>query len=139
MKVRQRILLYGNSLILGTIGVSLGRNSQFEVIKRLPLLQETQKVDAAKTDIILFDLETTPPEAVLSLLEINPALQLIGISPDINLIKVWSVRELREASMQDLLQVIKSEAEADPAGSGGNEICSHRSVVNRSRNVKVGY
>jgi len=131
VKATRRILLYGNSIILGTIGVSLGRNSQFEVIKRLPLLQETQKVDAAKTDIILFDLETTPPEAVLSLLEINPTLQLIGISPDINLIKVWSVRELRNVNIQDLLEVIKSEAEESAVESGGKEVRPDRSDANK--------
>ena len=114
MKATKRILLYGNSIILGTIGISLGRHSQFEVTKLVAPLQETQKLDAAEMDIILFDLETTHPEAVLSLLEINPTLHLIGISPDINLVKVWSIRELRGISMQDLLQVIKSGAKDSP-------------------------
>lgn len=121
MKAKRQILLYGNSVILGTIGASLRRVSQFEVTKLVPPVQETQKLDAAKTDIVLFDLEATHPEAVLSLLEINPALQLIGISPDINLAKVWSIRELREVSTQDLLKVIKSEAKDSPVESDGNE------------------
>ena len=55
------------------------------------MLQETQKIHATKTDILLFDLETTWPEAVFSLLESKANLQLIGISPDINLVKVWSI------------------------------------------------
>lgn len=114
MKATKRILLYGNSFILGSIGASLGHYSHFEVTKLAPPLQEKQKVDAANTDIILFDLETTHPEAVLSLLEINPTLQLIGISPDVNLVKVWSIKELREISMQDLLRVINSGAEGTP-------------------------
>jgi hypothetical protein len=67
-------------------------------------------------------LETTHPEAVLSLLETNPILQLIGISPGINLVKIWSIRELREVSMQDLLQVITSEAKDLPVESGGNGV-----------------
>ena len=110
MKARRRILLYGNSVILGTIGASLRRVSQFEVTTLASLPQEPQEVNNLKPDIILFDLEATHPEAVLSLLKINPALQLIGVSPDINLVKVWSIRELREVSTQDLLKVIKSEA-----------------------------
>ena len=125
MRASKRILLYGNSVILGTIGASLGRYPQFEVTKVVPPLRETQKLDVANTDIILFDLETTHPEAVFSFLEINPTLQLIGISPGINLVKVWSLRELREVSMRDLIKVIKSEAKDSPAESGCDEVCSY--------------
>jgi hypothetical protein len=122
METNKRILLYGNSVILGTIGVSLGRDSQFEVTRLATPMKKTQKLDAVKTDILLFDLGTTRPGAVLSLLESNPALQLIGISPDVNLVKVWSIRELREVSMDDLLQVITSDAKDSPVESGGNEV-----------------
>jgi hypothetical protein len=131
VKANKRILLYGNSVILGTIGVSLGRDSQFEVTILATPGQETQKLDAAKTDVLLFDLESTRPGAVLSLLESNPALQLIGVSPDVNLIKVWSAQELREVSMQDLLQVIKSEAKDSTVESGGDEVRPYQSVVNK--------
>jgi hypothetical protein len=55
------------------------------------------------------------------LLEINPTLQLIGISSDVNLVKVWSIRELREVSMQDLFQVINSEAKVSPVEPGGSD------------------
>ena len=109
MKTARRILLYGNSVILGAVGISLERYSQFEVTKLALPLKETEKLAAAKIDIIVFDMQTTNPEAVLSLLEINPTIQLIGISPDINLVKVWSIRELREVSMQGLLEFIKNE------------------------------
>jgi hypothetical protein len=122
VKKRRQIILYGNSLILETIGISLMAYPQFEVTKLVPSLQETQKIDVAKADIILFDLETTSPEAVLPLLETNPSLQLIGVSPGINLVKVWSIRELREVSMQDLLKVIKSDAKDSSVESAGNEV-----------------
>lgn len=88
-------------------------------------------VAAAKTDILLFDLESTHPGAVLRLLGTNPTLQLIGISPGYNLIKIWSIRELREVSMQDLIQVIKSEAKDITVRSGGNEVHLDRSVFNK--------
>ena len=121
MKVKRRILLYGNSVILGTIGISLSRYSQFEVTKLAPSLQGKQKMGAAKTDILLFDLETTHPKTVFSLLGTHPVLQLIGISPDLNLIKIWSIRELRELSMLDLLNVINNESKYVPAGPGDDE------------------
>ena len=117
MKAIRRILLYGNSVILGTIGASLRNDSRFEVTMLAPPLKEPPELDALKPDILLFDLETTHPESVLSLLETHLALLLIGISPGINLVKVWSIRELREVSMQDLLKVIKSEAKDSPVSS----------------------
>jgi hypothetical protein len=35
---------------------------------------------------------------------------LIGISPDINLVKIWSGRQVRELSTQDLFELIMREA-----------------------------
>ena len=92
MKPNRQILLYGNSLILGAIGASLRRLSQFEVTAFAPPLQEMQDLDSLKVDIILFDLETTHSEAVYSMLKTHPGLLLVGISPDINLVKIWSGR-----------------------------------------------
>ena len=125
MATNKRILLYGNSLILGSIGDSLRRCPQFEVTTLLPPLQELQKRDSPNPDILLFDLETTRPEAVFSLLESDSKLQVIGISPGINLVKVWSIRELREVSMGDLLEVITSEAKDSPVESGGDAVRPH--------------
>jgi hypothetical protein len=122
METNKRILLYGNSLILGSIGNSLCRSPQFEVTTFLPTLEGIQKVDSLKPDILLFDLETTRPETVFSLLESDQNLQVIGISPDINLVKVWSIRELREVSMGDLLEVIRSEAKEPPVESVGDAV-----------------
>ena len=110
MKTARRILLYGNSVILGTIGISLSRYSQFEVTKIAPSLQEKQKVGAAKADILLFDLEAPHTEKFFSLLKTNPTLHLIGVNPGINLVKVWSGRQLQELSMQGLLDLIKGAA-----------------------------
>jgi len=110
VKVTRRILLYGNSVILGAVGTSLRRLSQFEVKALAPSLQIMQELDAVNPDILLFDLETTHSEAVFSMLKINPGLLLVGISPDINQIKIWSGWQVRELSTQDLLELIKSEA-----------------------------
>jgi hypothetical protein len=122
MEKNKRILLYGNSLILGSIGTILRRCSQFEVTTLLPPLQEIQKLNSLKPGILLFDLDTTRLEAFFFLLGGNPNLHLIGISPGINLVKVCSNRELREVPMADLLEVIRSEAKDLPVKSGGNEV-----------------
>jgi hypothetical protein len=77
-------------------------------------LPGAQVLDDAKPEILLFDLETTHAEAVFSLLKTNPRLLLIGISPDINLVRIYSGRQVRELSTQSLLELIKIEANELP-------------------------
>lgn len=109
MKAKRRILFYGNSVILGSIGASLQRSGQFEVTKLVPSLDESLKLKTEKPEILLFDLESPHTEAVFSYLESNPGLLLIGLSPDINLVQVWSGLEFRELSTQSLLELINGE------------------------------
>jgi len=128
VKAHKRILLYGNSLILGTIGGSLRRLSQFEVTTLATPLQEVREFDDVNPDIILFDLETTHTESVFSMLETNPTLLLIGISPDINLVKIWSGRQLRDISTQGFLDLIKSEIKDLSVDACSDENRPYRSV-----------
>jgi hypothetical protein len=106
MKAKQTIFIYSDSIILGAVAASLRRTSQFEVmtLPSLPLL--AKKFDILTPDILIFDLENPNTEVLFSLLEAYPTLQLIGISPDINLVKIWSGRELRDISTQGLLELI---------------------------------
>ena len=102
MEDHRRILLYGDTLILDSLGAVLRNWSEFEVISLSPPLPGLAEVEALEPDVVLFDIETTRPEAVFSLLETRPGLLLLGISPDGNLIRLWSGREMREASGKQL-------------------------------------
>ena len=102
MKTTRRILLYGNSVILGTIGASLRGCSGFEVTTLKTPLPDAQVLDDAKPDILLFDLEAPHTEAVFSLLKTNPTLHLIGVSPGINLVTNPSISVLTRQSTQSL-------------------------------------
>ena len=57
-------------------------------------------------------------EAVFSLLKADPALLLIGVGPGINLVNVWSGRQLRELSMQGLIDLIINAANDLPVEAG---------------------
>ena len=111
MNPSRRIILYGNSVILGTIGASLQRCTQFEVVSQAPPPQPATALQKGNRDVILFDLEAPHTEAVFSLLRADPTMLLIGVSPSINLVDVWSIRELRGISMPDLVGLIKSGIE----------------------------
>ncbi len=108
MERKRRIVLYGNSVIMGSIGTSLRRSARFDVTT-LPQPPQ-QELQALNPDVILFDLEAANSEFAFSLLESRPGLLLIGISPDTNLVKVWSGQQLRELSTSDLLRIIDTNA-----------------------------
>lgn len=114
MEAYRRILLYGNSVILGSIGACLRRCSQFEVMTLDTILPEMEVFHTIKPDIVLFDLEASTTESVFHLLKTNPALLLIGINPGTNLIRVWNSRQLQDMSMKDLFKLIKRGAIIDP-------------------------
>jgi hypothetical protein len=92
----------------------------------VPHLPDTQNLDLINPDILIFDLDTTHTEAVFSILKTHPSLLLIGISPGINLVKIWSGRQVRELSTQSLFELIDSEVNHMRVKSGGVENLSFR-------------
>jgi hypothetical protein len=130
VRARRRILIYGKSVILGAIGASLSGCSEFEVTTLNLPLPGAQVLDDAKPDILLFDLDSPHSEAVFSILKTNPSFLLMGISPDINLVKIWSGRQVRELSTQSLLELIKSEENDMSFKLGGDKDLSYRSFEN---------
>jgi hypothetical protein len=107
MEKRQRVILYGRSLILGTVGASLQKRPTLEVAYlSIPFPSVQELVDMAP-DVILFDAGSARPVAAFALFEICPDLLLIGIDPGNNQARLWSGRELHELSIEDLLHVIE--------------------------------
>ena len=111
MKASQRIFLYGNTVILGTIGASLRRFSEYEVITLKLPEKKLQRFECGKFDVCIFDLQSTQPEELMPFIKINPTLLLIGLDPDVNEVQVWSGRQFRELSTQDLLELLNNHAE----------------------------
>jgi hypothetical protein len=116
----RRILLYGDSVILGSVGATLRTWREFEVISLSPPLPGLSDLEALGPDAILFDVEMAHPDAAFSLLETRPGLLLLGISPDGNVVRLWSARQLRELSSKDLKAVIEEQlAGARPSENAG--------------------
>lgn len=104
-----RICIYGNSVILGTLGLNLRLHHQCEVTVLIPPFPGKQHLEELKPDVIFFDLEADHPEMAFSMLDSYPGLKLIGISPDTNVVKIWSGKQLKELSTSDLMEVINNE------------------------------
>jgi len=105
---KRLVVLYGNSIILGTLGASLRHYPHLEVIPLMAPFPTGLELEAMDMDVIIFDLEITRPERLFSLLEARPGVLLIGVDPDSNQISLWSGRHLQELSTQDLVEVINS-------------------------------
>jgi hypothetical protein len=118
---QQRVILYGRTVILGTVGNSLQKRPQFEVISLEAPYPGVQELGAMEPDVILFDTDTPRPEAAFALLATCPGLQLIGIDPDRDQVLLWSGQQLHELSVQDLVEVMHGERHGERGTRGGGE------------------
>ena len=115
MDERKRVVLYGNSVVLGCIGASLERGDRFEVLHLSPPLPGRSELEKMAPDVVVFDAETGRPRPAFSLLETRSDLRLLGVSPDGNLIRLWSGCQYRELSAKDVTELIESGSpSADP-------------------------
>lgn len=108
MRDRKRIVILGNTLILGALEESIRRGGQFDVVC-LARANDVDELGSMKPDAILFDLATPHMEFIFSLSESFSKLLLVGISPDTNIVKMWVGRQLQELTTQGLLTVIKDQ------------------------------
>ena len=109
MDVSRRIVLYGNSLILGTLANSLRSSPQFEITTFAPPLPDTHQLAACTPDVVLFDLNSPYNEAVFPLLQTCPKVLLLGVSPDKNQVQMWAGQQLKELSTQGLMNIINEQ------------------------------
>jgi len=114
MEKRQRVVLYGDSLILETVGASLRKYPQFEITSLSAPYPSARQLEAMEPDVILFDMGTPRPEAAFSLLATCPGLQLIGIDPETHQTLVWSGRQEPAVVAADLINIIRPAADNSP-------------------------
>ncbi len=105
METQQTILIYGNSLVLSGIQLSLKACPSFEVIT-LDLTASQAKLLASSPDAVIFDLGAVQPDFPLAMLQ-HPDLLLIGIDPKTHQALVWSGRQFSALSMQELFALIQ--------------------------------
>ena len=89
-------------MILDSVGASFERVPRFEVISLSPPLPGASELEPMAPDVIVFDVESDVAAGAFSLLETRPDLLLLGISPDGNVVRLWSGRQFHELSTKDL-------------------------------------
>ena len=81
MEKIQRVMVYGNTLVLAGIEASLSLDPDCEVIGHA-LTANQPELSKLQPDIVVFDLAAVPPEYLLEQLPSQPDLLLIGIDPE---------------------------------------------------------
>ena len=109
MGKRQRVVLYGDSLVLAGMGASLKTYPGIELIclaAQPPA--EVRQLWALRPAVVILDLGAVPPDLPVSLLGEQPELLLIGMDAAGDKLLVLSGRQARAVTTADLVQVIEA-------------------------------
>ena len=102
------IALFGNSLVMSSIGASLQNRAGVRLLLvDAALPSPAQQLDTDDPDVVIFDLATIQPDRVVALLESHPRL-LVGIDLAANKALVLSGISTRVWTPDDLVQLIES-------------------------------
>ncbi len=103
---RQRVILYGDSLILEGLRPSLQARPNIEIcVLDQPLGERLAELRSMCPAALIFDLGAVRPDCPLALLQ-QPGLRLIGINPETHRALVWSGRQVTAVDVGDLVQVV---------------------------------
>jgi hypothetical protein len=107
MKNKRTVLLFGESLIIATIGTFLHNREELEVVHlEAELPGSHDAIQRISPDVILFDVATVRMETALSFLEDQPNLRLIGINLSSGTMLVLCGHHTRAMTADDLFQTI---------------------------------
>ena len=114
MPETRTVVLYGNSLVVSSIGASLQCRAGLRVLPLDAALPDAaQQLSALQPDVIIFDLATTLPNDAIRLWRALPALLLIGVDLSKGAALVLSGQPARMLTTNDLLHVIESHATSE--------------------------
>jgi len=103
------VVLYGSDLVVSTVGENLRGREGFQIFQIDPLLPDAlQRLDAARPDVVLFDLAGTQPDFTITAPRKNPGLLLIGVDLGSDKMLVMSGEESRLLTTEDLVQMIET-------------------------------
>ena len=102
----RRVLLYGKSVILGTLEASLKRYPQMEICVLSAPFPMVEELKAMAPDVILFDVSAPRPEAAFALLETYPGLLLIGVDASRDEMLVLTSYPAQALAVRDLVHLI---------------------------------
>jgi hypothetical protein len=113
MKTRRRVLLFGDTLLLASLRVSLLSYSGLDVLDVTDSVASEEELLTLHPDVVIFDVAGEQPTILHNLTEALPDLLLIGIDPSHSRGLVWSRHQLQELSTSDLVGIIERFSSQD--------------------------
>ncbi len=101
------VALYGNSLVLASIGARIARRTGLQpatIDAALPGALE--KLSALEPDVVLLDLGTTHSDPVMALWKARPELLLIGVDLGTDRMLVLTGQPARALTAEDLIETL---------------------------------
>jgi hypothetical protein len=120
MKVRT-VLLYGNSLVISSIGATLDGQPGLHLLRMAAGPQDLASRLPTPPDIVIFDLVATPLDIVLPLVQGQPAPLLVGLDMASDRTLVVSGGQRSVHSQKDLLRLIGDGCGGNRRGDGDAE------------------
>jgi hypothetical protein len=102
---QRRVVLYGQSVVLGALRASLERHLHLEVVSVSPLATADALVELAP-EAILYDAGDGCPGSAVALLRTHPDLLLIVVDPASEELLLVTGQRYRPQSADELAQVI---------------------------------
>lgn len=107
IKDMRTVVLYGNSLVVSSVGASLQRDSGLEV---LPIDVSSPgaaaRLEGLHPDVVIFDLATVRPELNISLWKAHPNVLLIGMDLARDEVLVLSGQPATARSPKELRELV---------------------------------
>ncbi len=106
------VALYGNSLVISSIGANLQGRAELQVCSvDVTLPDAASRLSTLQPDVIIFDLAMAQLEFAIALWKAQPHLLLIGVDLTTGQALVLSGQPARLLTMADLLQVIEGQSD----------------------------
>jgi len=104
------VALYGNSLVVSSIGASLQGRADLQVSSVDATMPDAlERLRALQPDVVIFDLAAARPEFAITLWKAQPRLLLIGVDLLTHQALMLSSQPSRLLTLDDLLAVMKDE------------------------------
>jgi hypothetical protein len=111
------VVLYGNSLVLSSIGATLrGRPDRQVLVQDANAPGAAERMKTLAADVVVSDQATTPPTLAIPLCEANPDLLLIAVDFRTGQALVLSSQSSPVLTTDDLVHVIDAHASQKHGG-----------------------
>jgi len=109
MEKIRRVVLYGSDLVVSAVGANLRGREGFQILQIDPLHPDAlQRLDAARPDVVLFNLASTQPDFTVAVLKKHPGLLLIGVDLKTDNMLVMSGEESRLMTADNLVHMMET-------------------------------